>query len=213
MVVETKICGIRDVAALEAAIAGGAAFFGLVFYPASPRAVSADEARRLVEVAGGRITPVGVFVDASFDDIAAAHADAAFGVAQLHGSEPAALSARIRQELGIQTIKAIPVAEAADLDAVAAYNGAVDYVLFDAKPHPGEVRPGGNARAFDWTLLMDYLSPVPWILSGGLDTDCLEAAVRISGARMVDVSSGVENAPGQKSVDKIGAFLSSARAL
>lgn len=204
MPVLTKICGLSTPETVAAAVRGGASHVGFVFFPQSPRDV-------VPERAGGFATPdevgrIGVFVDP--DDALLVHAVAAARLTgvQLHGDEPPVRVAAIRARLGIAVWKAVAVRTRADLESAHAYRGAADRILYDAKT-PAGMLPGGMGMRFDWTLLDGFDHPLPWALSGGLDTDTIGAAVGISGARLVDVSSGVESAPGVKDVDKIAAFL------
>ena len=210
-----KICGVNSRAAMDAARQGGAAFVGLVFYPPSPRAVTPGQA---AEIAGGEpalTRTVGLFVDAGDDEIATAVARAPLDLLQLHGSETPDRVAAIRERFGLPVMKAVKVAEAGDLAAADSYGEVADWLLFDAKP-PKELKdalPGGNAVSFDWSLLAGRDWPVPWMLSGGLDAGNVAEAVRLSGARAVDVSSGVERAPGDKDPARIRAFLDAVRGL
>lgn len=206
MPVLTKICGLSTPETLDAALGGGASHVGFVFFAKSPRNVTPDQAAALVARTAGRARTVGLFVDADAGFIDRVRSEARLDVVQLHGNEPPELAAR----LGGEVWKAIPVRTAADLTTAAAYRGAVSHVLYDAKPPKGADLPGGTGLRFDWKLLTGHVHPLPWILAGGLDADNLADAVGITGARMVDVSSGVETAPGVKDVDKIAAFLKAA---
>ena len=210
MTVAAKICGVKDRAALDAAVAGGAAYVGFVFYPRSPRNVTPPEAGALAAALPGHVTAVALAVDP--DD---ALVDAILGGApdirmfQLHGAETPERVSELRARTGKKAMKAIKVSEAADLDAARPYLSAADMLLFDAKP-PADMKnalPGGNAVSFDWTILSGRGWPLPWMLSGGLDPDNVTEAIRVSGAPAVDVSSGVESAPGVKDPARIAAFL------
>lgn len=215
MSVEAKICGINAPEALEAAVKGGAALFGLNFYPPSPRAVTTDQAAALADRAPPGVKRVGLFVDPDDALLETTLARVPLDLLQLHGQEAPRRVAEIRARFGRPVMKAIKVAQAEDLDEAAAYGPVVDCFLFDAKA-PKSLKgalPGGNALSFDWQLLAGRTWPKPWMLSGGLDADNLAEAVRISGARQVDVSSGVEDRPGVKSAAKIAAFLAAAKAL
>ncbi len=212
MALEVKICGVKTPAAVEAAAAGGARFVGLVFYPRSPRRVDLATARGLADLARARgLVPVGVHVDP--DDALLAATAPIVDWLQLHGTESPDRAAAIRARFDKPLIKAIAVAGKADLAAARAYAGIAGRILFDTRPPPGATRPGGHGVAFDWSLLADFTLDVPWMLSGGLDTACLEQAVAESGAYAVDVSSGVETAPGEKNLELIRAFLEAARAI
>jgi phosphoribosylanthranilate isomerase len=210
-----KICGLNAPPAVAAAVDGGASHVGLVFYRPSPRYVTPDEAAQLAGMVPDRVATVGLFVDCDDDAIEAVLRRVPLDMLQLHGSEPPGRVAELRQSFRLPVMKAIKVAVAEDLEQVAAYEPVVDWLLFDAKP-PKEMTdalPGGNALAFEWSLIHGRRWGRPAILSGGLCRANLEAAVRTSGIRAVDVSSGVEDRPGCKSPDKIRAFLERARAL
>jgi phosphoribosylanthranilate isomerase len=204
MPVQAKICGLSTAGTVDAAIAGGAAWLGFIFFPKSPRHVEPEQAAALVQRAPERVGKVGVFVDP--DDALIAHAlSAGLTALQLHGHETPERLAALRRH-GIEVWKAISVRTRADLDIAARYRGAADRILYDAKTPAGTL-PGGMGLRFDWTLLDGFAHPLPWLLSGGLDVENVADAVAITGARAVDVSSGVESAPGVKDVDKIAAFL------
>jgi len=207
--VESKICGVSDRAAVDSAIAGGARYVGFVFYPRSPRHVTPAQAAELSALLPETVKPVALAVDP--DDALIADIDAVAGVSmfQLHGSETPARVEEIKAQTGKPVMKAVKVSAAADLDAADAYTGVVDMLLFDAKPPPEmeNALPGGNAVSFDWSILSGREWPVPWMLSGGLDPDNVADAIRISGAIAVDVSSGVESAPGVKDPGRITVFL------
>ncbi len=215
MPVEVKICGITSPTALAAAVAGGAEYIGLNFYPPSPRYLSPDEARALAQNTPARIVKVGLFVDAEDAAIGALVAAVPLDLLQLHGAESPERVKAIRDRFGLPVMKAVGIAGTAEVAAAEAYGPVVDRLLFDAKP-PKDMKgalPGGNALAFDWDLLAGRSWPVPWMLSGGLDSENLAEAVRISGAAALDVSSGVEDRPGVKSPAKIRTFLTTAKAL
>ncbi len=215
MTVEAKICGINAPEALDAAVRGGARYVGLNFYPPSPRSVTAEEAAALAARAPEGVTCVGLFVDPDDETLATTLARVPLDLLQLHGGEAPRRVAEIRARFGRPVMKAIKVAQEADLEEVAAYAGVVDRLLFDAKA-PKTMKgalPGGNAFAFDWQLIAGRVWSRPWMLSGGLDADNLAEAVGVTGAGAVDVSSGVEDRPGRKSLDKIAAFLGVARGL
>jgi phosphoribosylanthranilate isomerase len=201
-----KVCGIGTPAALDAAVAARAEYAGFVFFPASPRHLSLSDAAQLGARAEARIARVGLFVDADDSTIAEAVAAARLDALQLHGGESPSRAAALRARFGVPVWKAIAVTSASDLDRAGEYAGAADLMLFDAKPPPGAAAPGGLGLAFDWTLLAGYRGPVAWGLAGGLGPDNVAEAVRITRAPLVDVSSGVESAPGIKDADKIAAF-------
>lgn len=210
MTVDAKICGITSPAALAAAARGGAAWVGLNFYPPSPRAVSPDQAATLTAaLTAGGPQLVGLFVDPDDGVLSTTLNSVRLDLIQLHGQESPARTAEIRARFGLPVMKAISVAGADDLTAVEGYGGAADWLLFDAKPPKSmtDALPGGNALSFDWQLLAGRRWPLPWMLSGGLSTENVAEAVRISGARAVDVSSGVEAERGVKDPARITAFL------
>ena len=212
MGVRAKICGINSRAALDAAITGGAAFVGLNFYAPSPRSLAVAAAAELAAATPIGIGKVGLFVDEPDERLAEVLAALPLDMLQLHGGETPERVAAIRRRFGLPVMKAVKVAVAGDVAQAEAFIGVADWLLFDAKP-PKDMTgalPGGNAIAFDWTLLAGRSWPMPWMLSGGLTPENLAEAVRITGARVVDVSSGVEDQPGAKSPAKIAAFLAEA---
>lgn len=215
MSVSAKICGLKTPDAVAAAIAGGASLLGFVFYARSPRCIEPATAKQLATAAPPSVLRVGLIVDESDARIAEILAGCDLDVLQLHGSETPERVAEIRARFGKQVIKAIPVSEAADLDRAAAYEAVADYLMFDAKPPKAMAKalPGGNALSFDWSLLGNRRFALPWFLAGGLTSENLTEAVRISGAPLVDVSSGVEDRPGEKNVSKIKAFLDASQRL
>ncbi len=214
MPIAVKICGLNRPDAVAAAIEGGADFIGFVFYPRSPRAVTPAAAGHLIAGMSAPVVKVGLFVDADDATIAATLAAAPLDMLQLHGAETPARAAAIRARFGRPVMKVLAVAAPADVAAADAYVAVVDRLLFDAKPPDDpSALPGGNGLPFDWRLLAGRSWPVPWMLSGGLTAATLDAAVRLTGAPAVDVSSGVEDGPGRKSPAKIAAFLAAARAL
>lgn len=212
MTTDVKICGIREETALAAALAGGAAYVGFVFFPPSPRAVTATEAAPLAALAEGRARRVGLFVDASDRAIAATLSAVDLDMLQLHGHETPERVQAVRERFGLPTIKACPIATAADLVAAGAWRASADMLLFDARPpQRPDALPGGNAESFDWDLMTADPPAGPWMLSGGLTPANVVAAVRRSGAGAVDVSSGVERVRGEKDPQLIADFLAAAR--
>jgi phosphoribosylanthranilate isomerase len=209
MTLQAKICGINSRPALDAAIAGGAAFVGFQIYPRSPRVLTPAAAAELAAALPPTIRKVAVVVDEPDARLAEILAAVPIDMLQLHGKETPARVAEIKQRFGRPAMKAISIAGAADLATAETYLDVADWLLFDAKPPPQMTNalPGGNALSFDWQLLAGRTWPLPWMLSGGLNAGNLAAAVRISGAGTVDVSSGVEDKPGLKSPAKIAAFL------
>ncbi len=203
MPVQVKICGLSTAETVDAAIAGGASHIGLVFFPKSPRNVHPEAAAALASRAAGRVKTVGLFVDPEPGFVEAMQSQVGFEIVQLHGHESAEAAARLKGEVW----KAIPVRTSADLGAAAGYGGLVTRILYDAMPPTGAPLPGGTGLRFDWALLERFAHPLPWVLAGGLDADNVAEAVAVTRARLVDVSSGVEDSPGVKSVAKIAAFL------
>jgi phosphoribosylanthranilate isomerase len=211
MRVLTKICGLSTPETLDAAIKHGASHVGLVFFAKSPRNLSPDQASAIAARVPPHVKSVGLFVDPNADDLARVLTQVNLDILQLHGHEAPETVARLAKTHGREVWKAIPVRTAADRDAAARYRGAADMILYDAKPPEGADLPGGNGLRFDWSLLSGHRHPLPWALSGGLDAGNVAEAIRVTGAPLVDVSSGVESAPGVKDVDKIAAFLKAAR--
>jgi phosphoribosylanthranilate isomerase len=213
MSIEVKICGVTAPEAVAAAVAGGADYIGFVFYPRSPRYVTPEAAHALAAQAPARVTKVGLAVDLDDGALAAILEAVPLDMWQLHGGESPARVAQIKERFGLPVMKVVKIAERADLAVAEPYFRVADRLLFDTKP-PKEMTgalPGGNALAFDWHLLADKTWPLPWMLSGGLDRGNVTEAARISGARAVDVSSGIEDRPGLKNPDKIRAFLAAAK--
>lgn len=212
MTLLVKICGLSTPDALDAALCSGADMVGFVFFPKSPRHVGFEAARALGTRARGRARIVALTVDA--DDALLADVCAALDpdVLQLHGRETPERVAEIGTRFGRLTMKAIGVAAPDDLALAAAYDGPADWLLIDAKPPKGAALPGGNGLPFDWRLARGFAPRRPWLLSGGLDPDNVAEAIRTTGACGVDVSSGVERAPGVKDDIKIAAFVAAARA-
>jgi phosphoribosylanthranilate isomerase len=192
-------------------VRAGADFAGLVFFPASPRNLRADQAASLSARLRGRTRIAALLVDANDEAIAAAIAAAQPDFLQLHGHETPARVAEIRGLFGKPVIKALPVAEASDLAAASAYEPVADMLLFDAKAPANAARPGGHGAAFDWQLLRGRSFSRPWLLGGGLHAENVARAIETSGAGGVDVSSGVETSAGMKSAEMIAAFVMAAR--
>lgn len=206
MPVTAKICGLSTPATLDAAIAGGASHVGVVFFAPSPRNVAFDGAARLAARVPASIARVGVFVDPDDALVDEAVAAARLDAVQLHQVTPARAAA-IRARTGCETWAAIAVRTPADLAGAAAFRGAADRLLYDAKTPDGSALPGGMGLRFDWGLLDGFAHPLPWALSGGLSPANVGEAIARTGARLVDVSSGVESAPGIKDAGRITAFL------
>ncbi len=206
-----KICGLTNARALDAAIKARADYAGLVFFPPSPRNLSLTDAAALAARADGRITRVGLFVDADDAAIADAVTAARLDALQLHGSETPARAAQLKAQFGLPVWKALPIAAKSDVDRAAVYAGAADLILFDAKTPKGSSLPGGMGLSFDWSLVAGWKSPIAWGLAGGLSPDNVAEAIRLTAAPLVDTSSGVESAPGVKDMDKIAAFCKAAQ--
>lgn len=212
MPVQTKICGLSTPETLDAAIKGGASHVGLNFFPPSPRNVSFDQARALAERIPGHVRRVGVFVDPCNALIDEAVEAGRLDIVQLHKTAPGRVAA-IREHCGRETWSAIGVRTAVDLKAAARHIGAADFLLYDTLQPEDAALPGGMGVRFDWGLLAGFAHPLPWGLAGGLTAANVAEAVCITGARLVDTSSGVESAPGIKDVDKIAAFLKATASL
>jgi phosphoribosylanthranilate isomerase len=208
--VKVKICGVRTPAIVEEAADAGADFVGLVLFAKSPRHIELEEARVLAAVARGRIGTVAVMVDPEDDLVDGVLEKVRPDFLQLHGSETPQRVAAINARTGLPVMKAIPVADAADVADAGAYAASADYILFDAKPTQDARLPGGNGLPFDWQVLTG-LAP-PFALSGGLTPDNVGAAIRLTGASLVDVSSGVERAPGEKDARLVRSFIEAAKA-
>lgn len=206
-----KICGLSTVETLDAALAVRADWIGLVFFARSPRNVTPAQAAALAAHAAGRARVVGLFVDPEPAQLDAVLAQVPLDAIQLHGSEDPATVAAIAARTGRETWKAIGVRKRADIDAARAYAGAAARVLYDAKPPEGAPLPGGTGLRIDWDLLAGVTHPLPWLLAGGLSADNVAEAIHRTGARAVDVSSGVESAPGVKDADRIRAFCAAVR--
>jgi phosphoribosylanthranilate isomerase len=207
MPLHVKICGLSTPETLDAAIAGGASHVGFVIFPKSPRHVNIAQLSALLPRVPAHVKTVGVIVDPDQDQLQAIGAAGPLDILQLHGAEDPAFAAHIRTHYAAAVWKAIAVRTHADLAQAAKYHGSVDRILFDAKTPAGAALPGGMGVRFDWALLDGYRHSLPWALSGGLDAGNVAHAVRITHAPLIDVSSGVESAPGIKAVDKIAAFL------
>ena len=212
--IQAKICGLSTAESVAAAVAGGAAHLGFNFYKPSPRYVTPQDAAALCVAVPPGITRVGLFVDADDTMLAGALAEAPLDLLQFHGSESPERVAAVRGRFARPVMKAIAIAEPEDVAAAERYFAVADWLLFDAKPpRRPDALPGGNGLAFDWRLLAGRRFPLPWMLSGGLEAATVGEAVRLTGAPAVDVSSGVETAPGVKDPEKIAAFLAAVRAI
>jgi phosphoribosylanthranilate isomerase len=207
MTIEAKICGITTREALDAAIASGADYVGLVFCTKSPRHLEIDEASELARHARGRVKIVALTVDADDATLAQIIDEVSPDYLQLHGTESSERVAAIKQRFGRPVIKAIAVATSDDAAGAQQYAGSADVILFDAKAPPGAARPGGHGRTFDWNVLNRVAGRMPFMLSGGLGPANVAEAIALTRATAVDVSSGVESAPGVKDIELIRRFL------
>jgi phosphoribosylanthranilate isomerase len=206
-----KICGLSTAPTLDAALDAGADMVGFVFFEKSPRHLQLDRAKALAARVDGRARIAVLTVDASNEALRAIIDAVAPDFLQLHGRETPARVADLKRLFGLPAIKAIGVSAAGDLAAAQSYIDIADRLLFDAKAPKDARHPGGNGVAFDWRLLAGLDLSQPWLLSGGLDAGNVAEAIAITGARGVDVSSGVESAPGQKDIGRIRAFIAEAR--
>ncbi|MFP6711373.1 MAG: phosphoribosylanthranilate isomerase [Rhodospirillales bacterium] len=213
MSIEVKICGLDRVESVDAAIENGADLVGFVFYPPSPRNLTPEVAAALIARVPNNVTRVGLFVDPTDEVIDAALVGTKLDLLQLHGSETPDRVTEIKQRTQLPVMKVIKLASEADLLIATDYYDVADRLLFDAKP-PADMEnalPGGNALAFDWKLLANADIPLSWMLAGGLNAANISEAIQTSGTTAVDVSSGVEEAPGVKNPSRIKEFLLAAK--
>lgn len=216
MTTDVKICGLKCPATMTAALEAGADYVGLVFFPPSPRSLDIDAARPLADLARGRAKIVVLTVDPDDALVDALAEELQPDIIQLHGSETPARAAEIKRRAGCGVMKAVKVATADDAQVAfeyAAPAGPCDLILFDAKAPKDAILPGGNGLTFDWRALDGISGHLDYMLSGGLTPDNVAAAIRLTGAGAVDVSSGVERAPGEKDAARISAFLAAAKAV
>ena len=211
MKVSVKICGISDARGLIAAVESRASYVGFNFYRRSPRYVALEYAAELAASLPRAVTAVGVFVNPTDADLDSVVSNVRLGMVQLHGRETPERVDDVRAAYGLPVIKAVGVASARDILAAHAYEEHADWIMFDAKAPKDAMRPGGNAVSFDWSLMKSYTGDTPWMLAGGLTPRNVAKAIRESGARAVDVSSGVETRPGVKSPAKIRAFVNATK--
>lgn len=212
MALSIKICGLKTPESLDVALESGADMVGFVFFAPSPRNIGSEQARTLSARVNGRAIKVALTVDASNEALAAIVEALKPDILQLHGKETPERVAVVRSRFGLPVMKALPIAERADLSPIRQYAHAADRLIFDARPPQDATRPGGLGKPFDWTLLKGLDLKIPYMLSGGLDAGNVAEALRITRAPGVDVSSGVERSPGVKDADKIRAFIRAARA-
>ncbi|MBO42411.1 MAG: phosphoribosylanthranilate isomerase [Rhodospirillaceae bacterium] len=209
MTTTAKICGINDPITMSAAIDGGASHVGLVFYDKSPRAVTMEQASKLSDQAQGNAVRVGLFVDPTDATLETILKTVSLDLLQLHGTETPRRTTEIKTRFGLPVMKVLSVAEKADVEKANTYLDAADWLMFDAQP-PKSMKntlPGGNAISFDWSLLTGKSWQKPWMLAGGLNANNVSEAIRLTGASVVDTSSGVEDRPGHKNPAKTRAFL------
>lgn len=208
--VRVKFCGLTSLDDVPAASAAGAAFVGLVFFAKSPRNVSLAQAAQIAQAVPMGICKVALVVNATDDFLDQLLAEVPIDMVQLHGSESPARVAQVKARTGLPVMKAVGVADASDLPALDAYARVADQILVDAKPPKDAKLPGGNGLAFDWRLIAGRRWAVPWMLAGGLTPDNVAQAIAMTGARQVDVSSGVEAGPGVKDPARMAAFAKAA---
>lgn len=210
--VRVKICGLTEASAVAAAVAAGARYVGFVFFAKSPRNVRIAQARALALTVPEGVAKVALTVDATDAELEAILAEVPLDMVQLHGCETPERVAQVRARFGLPVMKAVGVAGATDLPKLTDYGRVADQLLVDAKAPEGAELPGGNGLPFDWRLIAGRRWPVPWMLAGGLTPGNVAEAIRLTGARQVDVSSGVESAPGVKDAALIQAFIAAATA-
>ncbi len=208
--IKVKICGLTDPNHVAATVAAGADYLGFNFFPKSPRYVSFEKAAELVAKVPDDVMNVALVVNADDDALQSLLTTAPMDILQLHGSETPERVAEVRTRFGLPVMKAIGIGSAEDLPQIDRYSAVADIILVDAKPPKGADRPGGNAVSFDWSLIAGRDWTVPWLLAGGLTKDTVADAIAQSGATQVDVSSGVESAPGVKDAELVKAFITAA---
>ncbi len=208
--VRVKICGLRTEADVAAVAAAGAAYAGFVFFEKSPRHLTLSHAKMLALAAPVGLAKVALVVDATDEALDALVAEVPLDMLQLHGHETPERVAEVRVRYGLPVMKAVGVADEGDLAGLMEMSLAADQLLIDAKPQPGAALPGGNGLSFEWRLLVGRKWLRPWMLAGGVTAENVAEAVRLTGARQVDVSSGVEGAPGVKDHARIAAFVAAA---
>ncbi|QPH55233.1 phosphoribosylanthranilate isomerase [Pontivivens ytuae] len=209
---KVKICGLSTPDTIAAAVEGGAAYVGFVFFEKSSRLVSVDTARALAADVPPGVVKVGLFVNPDDAALEAVLDTVPLDMIQLHGAEPPERVVEVRGTHGLPVMKALGLRDESDLTALDTYAEVADQILVDAKPPAGGEVPGGNGLAFDWRLLSGRRWPLPWMLAGGLEADNVQRAANLTGATQVDLSSGVESAPGVKDPALIRAFLKAAGA-
>ena len=210
--IKVKICGLTDDAMVAAAVSAGAAYVGFVFFEKSPRNLALSQAATLAGLVPAGLCKVALTVNADDAALDALVAQVPVDMLQLQGNESPDRVAEIRDRFGLPVMKAVGVADEGDLGALQEYGRVADQLLVDAKPPKGAALPGGNGLVFDWRLIAGRRWPVPWMLAGGLTAENVAEAIRLTSANQVDVSSGVESAPGVKDAAKIERFVRAARA-
>ena len=210
--VSVKICGLATVDDVRACADAGANYMGLVFFEKSPRNITIPAARELALAAPMGLAKVALVVNPSDADLDAITATVPLDMLQLHGREKPERVAEVKARYGLPVMKAVGIADGDDLPKLESYFGVADQILVDAKPPKGGELPGGNGLSFDWRLIAGRRWPCPWMLAGGLIPENVAEAVTMTGAKQVDVSSGVEDAPGQKNAELIQKFVQSSRA-
>ena len=214
MSVAVKVCGLREPEHIDIACEHGARYVGFIFYPPSPRSVTAELAGSLVSRIDGPVDSVGVFVDPQDEFLDRVLDEANLDILQLHGGETPERVCEVRERTGKRVMKAIKVADREDLEQSRNYTNVTDLLLLDAKaPKTSEALPGGNGLQFDWRILSGQHIELPWLLAGGITADNMKAAVELTGARGLDVSSGIERSPGEKSSSKMRELLENAKQL
>lgn len=212
MDIRVKICGLKEPEHVAAAAEAGAAYVGFVFFEKSPRNVSIERARELAVGAPVGVAKVALTVNADDAFLDQLVGTVPLDMLQLHGSESPARVTEVRRRYGLPVMKAIGIADAADVAKIETYGAVADQLLVDAKPPKDADLPGGNGLSFDWRLVNRKYWPRPWMLAGGLTADNVAEAIRMTGARQIDLSSGVESGPGVKDVNMIRAFMDAVRA-
>ena len=210
MNVRSKLCGLNTVQDIDAATQAGAAYVGFVFFAKSPRNLDIAEARELALRVPVGIAKVALVVNADNIFLDQITASVPLDMLQLHGDESLERVAEVKARYGLPVMKALGIATSEDVERAQTYSGVADQLLLDAKPMAGQDLPGGNGFSFDWTLLQGQTWSVPWMLAGGLTPANVASAVQLSGAQQVDVSSGIEITPGQKSSELMAEFVSQA---
>ena len=207
--IRVKICGITDIADMDTCLRHGVHYAGLMFFEKSPRFLDLNLARKLSLHAGDQIKKVGVTVNLDNQTIDKILAKVPLDFIQLHGHETPERVQEIKTRYKLPVIKAIGVSKKSDLESILLFKDVADQLLIDAKSSSSSVLPGGNGLNFDWNLLKNFKFECPWLLAGGLTSENVKKAIKLTGANQLDLSSGVEKTPGQKDEDKISLFMSS----